>query len=397
MNFLSNRINKIKPSPTLAVTQMAASLKAAGKDVIGLSAGEPDFGAAPHIHQAIKGALDAGHTKYTAVDGIAPLKEAIQKKFARDNHLDYALNEITIACGGKHILFNAFMATLNPGDEVIIPAPYWPSYPYMVEVAEGTPVCVPCPSLKITPELLEKHITPKTKWLLLNAPSNPTGLLYSKEELAALADVVRAHPHVWVLSDDIYEHIVYDHKPFHTFAEVAPDLKERTLTMNGVSKVYAMTGLRIGYAGGPAPLIKAMAKLQSQSTSNPTSISQYGAIAALEGDQTHVADNLNKFEKRRQLIVDLINDIPGLSCALPDGAFYVYPDCSGLIGKTTPAGTPLTSDTDVATFFLEEALVAFVPGIAFGMSPYFRISFATHEDILIEACARMKQAVLKLG
>jgi len=394
--FLSTRIERIKPSATLSVTNKADALKAQGKDILTLSAGEPDFPTPTNIVQATIDALHKGHTKYTAVDGILPLKKAIQQKFLRENQITYDIDEITVSVGAKHVLYNAFMTTINPGDEVIIPAPYWGSYVDMVLVCEGNPVVVACPTLKLTPQLLEEAITPKTKWLLLNSPNNPSGATYTKTDLLALAEVLRRHAHVWVMSDDIYEHVVYGDEPFYTMAQVAPDLKDRALTINGVSKAYSMTGFRIGYAGGPKILIKAMAKLQSQSTSNPTSISQYAAIEALQGTQSFIAEFRATFQRRRDLVVGILNQAPGIHCPTPEGAFFVYAKCAELLGKTTPQGTVLKDDIGVAAYLLDSVGVAVVPGTAFGLSPYFRISFAAGDAILEDASHRIVKALKAL-
>ena len=399
MALLADRLDRIKPSPTMAVTAKAAELKAAGVDVIGLGAGEPDFDTPDHIKQAAKAALDKGETKYTPVVGTMAFREAICRKFAHENELTYTPAEIIVGTGAKQLLFNAFLATLNPGDEVIIPAPFWVSYPDMVQFAEGTPVIVACPAeqgFKLTPELLEAAITPRTKWLIMNSPSNPTGAAYSKEELLALAEVLKRHPQVHIMSDDIYEHLVYDGFTYYTLAQLAPELKERTLTVNGVSKAYSMTGWRIGYAGGPAALIKAMAKIQSQSTSNACSIAQAAAIEALDGDQAFLEEWRGIFAKRRDLVVDALNAIDGIDCPKPSGAFYVFPSCKGVLGKTTPDGTVLETDTDFAAYLLEQANVAVVMGSAFGMDGHFRISYATSEANLTEACARIAKAVSAL-
>ncbi len=395
MAKLSAAIERIKPSPTLAMTGRVAALRRAGIDVIGLSAGEPDFDTPDFVKDAAIEAIRAGKTKYTEVDGIPDLKAAIAAKFARDNGLTYAANEISVNVGGKHTLFNALVATVDKGDEVIIPAPYWVSYPDIVNFAGGTPVVLAAGAnqlYKILPEQLDAAITPRTKWVMLNSPSNPTGAAYSVTELLALAEVIRRHPHVMVLTDDMYEHVWYADTPFSTIAQVAPDLYERTLTVNGCSKAYAMTGWRIGYAGGPVWLIKAMAKLQSQSTSNPCSIAQAAAVAALNGDQSFLKDRNNAFLKRRDLVVGLLNQAPGLHCPTPEGAFYVYPDATGCIGKTTPKGKVIGNDADLIDYFLDDALVAAVPGNAFGLSPAFRVSYATSENILVTACSRIQQA-----
>ena len=399
MGFLSNTLARVKPSATLSLSQRAREMRAQGREVLALSAGEPDFDTPDSIKKAAIKAIQRGETGYTAVDGIQELKEAICAKFRRENHIDYSPSEILVGCGGKHIIYNALMATLNPGDEVLIPAPYWVSYPDMTHLAGGTPVAVPTKpqkKFKLSPEILDAAITPKTKWLILNSPSNPTGATYDKEQLKALCTVLLKHPHVWLLSDDIYEHIVYDNRVFATPVSVEHKLKERTLTMNGVSKAYAMTGWRIGYCGGPSKLIGAMRKLQGQSTSNPSSISQWAAVEALNGSQDFMAQRCAVFEERRDLIVSLLNSLPGISCDPPEGAFYVFPSCEGLLGKTTPAGTQLTSDADVCAALLEEAEVAVVPGDAFGLSPFFRISTATSSKTLKAAADRLEQFCARL-
>jgi aspartate aminotransferase len=395
MSILARRLSRIKPSPTMAITNKAAELKAAGRDIIGLGAGEPDFDTPDWIKDAARAALDKGYTKYTAVDGIPELKKAICAKFKRENRLDYAPNQVSVGVGGKHVLFNALFATLNPGDEVVIPAPYWVSYPDMVELAEGTPVIVSAgreTGFKLTPQALEAVLTPKTKWLILNSPSNPTGAAYTRAELKALAAVLLRHPHVWVMADDIYEHLVYDGFAFHTIAEVEPALYERTLTVNGVSKSYAMTGWRIGYAGGAAPLIKAMATIQSQSTSNPNSIAQYAAVEALNGPQDFLKDWVKAFQARRDLVVSMLNQAKGIECPRPEGAFYVYPSCAGVIGKATPSGAPIGTSEDFAKYLLDAEGVAVVHGSAFGLDPFFRISYATSPALLKEACQRIQRA-----
>ena len=392
MSFLSQTLARVQPSPTIAMSNKAAALKAEGRDIISLSAGEPDFDTPEHIRAAAKAAIDAGHTRYTQVDGIPELKRAICAKFARDNGLGYAPEQVSVGSGGKQVLYNALMATLNPGDEVIIPAPYWVSYPDMVKLAGGVPVIVECPSqtgYKMTAEQLEAAITPRTKWFLFNSPSNPTGAGYSRAELGALTDVLLRHPHVWVMSDDMYEHLAYGDFTFCTPAEVEPRLYDRTLTVNGVSKAYCMTGWRIGYAAGPVPLIAAMRKMQSQSTSNPCSVSQWAALAALEGPHDFIADNNRAFVRRRDLVVAALNAIPGISCPVPEGAFYVYPSIAGLIGKTTPDGVRIDTDAGFAEALLEATGVAVVFGAAFGLSPAFRISYATSDTILAEACDRI--------
>ena len=394
MSLLSQTLARVKPSPTIAITGRARELAAEGRDIISLSAGEPDFDTPAHIREAAKAAIDAGHTRYTAVDGIPELKRAICDKFARENGLDYKPSQVTVGTGGKQILYNALMATLNPGDEVIIPAPYWVSYPDMVLLAGGTPVVIEGAmqnGYRITPEQLEAAITPRTKWVILNSPSNPTGAGYGEDHLRGLADVLMRHPHVWVLSDDIYEHLVFDDFRFVTPAQVEPGLKSRTLTMNGVSKAYAMTGWRIGYGAGPEELIRAMAKLQSQSTSNPCSISQYAALAALEGPQDYINESRAVFQRRRDLVVAGLNACPGIDCPVPQGAFYVYPSIAALIGKTSAAGTVIVDDEAFATALLDETGVAVVFGAAFGLSPHFRISYATSDELLADACARIKR------
>ena len=393
MELLSTTLARVKPSPTIAVTTKAAELKSAGRDVISLGAGEPDFDTPQNIKDAGIAAITEGKTKYTAVDGIAELKQAICHKFQRDNGLAYTPAQVSVGSGGKHILYNALMATLNPGDEVVIPAPYWVSYPDMVLLAGGTPVIAPSTletRFKLTPDALEAAITPKTKWLIFNSPSNPTGAGYSAAELKALTDVLLRHPHVWVLSDDMYEHLAYDDFRFCTPAQIEPALYDRTLTVNGVSKAYAMTGWRIGYAAGPQQLVAAMRKVQSQSTSNPCTISQWAAVEALSGPQDYIASNNNLFRRRRDLVVSMLNDIDGITCPTPEGAFYVYPSIKGLIGKTTPAGSVIDNDESFATALLEDTGVAVVFGAAFGLSPNFRISYATSDQALQTACTRIQ-------
>lgn len=394
MGFIADSLSRIKPSATLAVTDKARVLKAAGRNVIGLGAGEPDFDTPGNIKLAAIHAIEAGKTKYTAVDGIPELKEAIIAKFSRENGLSYKPAQITVGTGGKQVLYNALMATINPGDEVVIPAPYWVSYPEMVALAGGEPVPVVCTAeqgFKLRPEALEKAITPKTKWLILNSPSNPTGAAYTRAELKAITDVLVRHPHVWVMTDDMYEHLVYDDFVFTTPAQVEPLLFDRTLTVNGVSKAYCMTGWRIGYAGGPVELIKAMATIQSQSTSNPSSISQWAAVEALNGPQDFIAANNKVFKERRDLVVAMLNQATGISCPRPEGAFYVYPSCAGTIGKTAPSGKKLASDEDFVTELLEAEGVAVVQGSAFGLGPAFRISYATKTSDLEEACRRIQK------
>jgi aspartate aminotransferase len=399
MAFLADRLGRIKPSATIAVTQKARELKAAGKDVIGLGAGEPDFDTPENIKDAAIRAIRGGDTKYTAVDGTPALKAAIVAKLKRENGLAYVPDQVIVGTGGKQVIYNALMATLNPGDQVIVPAPYWVSYPEMVALAEGEPVAVDCPAnngFKLMPEDLEKAITPKTKWLILNSPSNPTGGAYTAAELQALAEVLRRHPQVHVLTDDMYEHLVYDGFAFATMAEVAPDLYDRTLTMNGVSKAYCMTGWRIGYGAGPKALVKAMTTIQSQSTSNPSSVSQAAAVEALNGPQDFIARNNEHFKARRDLVVAELNKAPGLHCHRPEGAFYVYPSCAGTLGRKTPGGRVIQSDEDFVTYLLEDAGVAVVQGSAFGLAPYFRISYATSSEVLAEACRRIRAACEKL-
>ena len=393
MTFLSDTLSRVSPSPTVAVTQKAMELKAAGQDVIGLGAGEPDFDTPDNIKSAAIAAIDAGKTKYTAVDGIPELKQAICTKFERENGLTYAPSQVAVSTGGKQVLYNALMATLNPGDEVIIPAPYWVSYPDMVRLGGGTPVIVETSQedgFRLSPEALEAAITPKTKWFIFNSPSNPTGAGYGHNQLKALTDVLKRHPHVWVMTDDMYEHLAYDGFSFCTPAQVEPSLYDRTLTVNGVSKAYAMTGWRIGYAAGPEHLIAAMRKLQSQSTTNPSSISQWAAVEALNGPQDFLEERKQAFLKRRDLVVSELNAAKGITCAVPEGAFYVYPSIAGCIGKTSAGGALIDSDEAFATALLEEHGVAVVFGAAFGLSPHFRVSYATSDEALTEACARIQ-------
>ena len=394
MSFLSETLARVKPSPTIAVSTLAAELKAAGKDVIGLGAGEPDFNTPQNICDAAKAAIDAGKTKYTAPDGIPELKQAICDKLLRDNGLSYTPKQVSVGTGGKQILYNALMATLNPGDEVVIPAPYWVSYPDMVLLAGGEPVIATARAenaYKLTAEELEAAITPKTKWFIFNSPSNPTGAGYNAEELKALTDVLMRHPHVWVMTDDMYEHLVYDGFEFVTPAQVEPGLYDRTLTCNGVSKAYAMTGWRIGYAAGPESLIGAMRKIQSQSTSNPCSISQWAAVEALNGTQDYIETNNAVFKRRRDMVVEMLNAAEGITCPTPEGAFYVYPSIAGCMGKTTPGGKVIETDEDFATALLEEKGVAVVFGGAFGLSPNFRVSYATSDENLEKACTRIQE------
>jgi len=394
MGFISDALNRIQPSATIAISNKAMAMKAEGKDVIGLAAGEPDFDTPDNIkHAAIAAILD-GKTKYTAVDGIPELKKAICAKFRRENGLDYKPSQVSVGSGGKQVLFNALLATVNPGDEVIIPAPYWVSYPDIVMLAGGKPVAVACTlehGFKLQAADLEKAITPKTKWLILNSPSNPSGAAYSRDELKAITDVLMKHPDVWLLTDDMYEHLVYDDFQFTTAVQAEPGLYDRTLTMNGVSKAYCMTGWRIGYGAGPETLIKAMAKLQSQSTSNPSSISQWAAVEALNGPQAFIPDNNKVFKERRDLVVAMLNQAAGISCPTPEGAFYVYPSCAGAIGKTGPSGTVIKTDEDFVTELLAAEGVAAVHGAAFGLSPFFRISYATATEVLEDACTRIQR------
>ena len=400
MGLVARTLERVKPSPTMAITNKARELKAAGFDVIGLGAGEPDFDTPDNIKEAAIEAIKAGHTKYTAVDGIPELKRAISEKFQRENGLAYKPSEITVGAGGKQVLYNALLATLDPGDEAIIPSPYWVSYPDIVLLAGAEPVIVETKvedGFKLKPEALAKAITPRTKWFIFNSPSNPTGAAYTREEIKALTDVLLKHDRVWVLSDDIYEHLVYDGFKFTTPAQVEPRLKERTLTLNGVSKAYSMTGWRIGYGGGPEPLIKAIATLQSQSTSNPSSISQWAAVEALQGPQGFLKDWVKSFQERRDLVVSMLNQAKGIDCPKPEGAFYVYPACAGAIGKSTREGKKIGNDEDFATLLLEEEGVAVVHGAAFGGSPFFRISYATGIEALEEACRRIQRFCANLS
>ena len=393
MTFLSATLDRVKPSPTVALTGKVAALKAEGRDIIGLGAGEPDFDTPQNIKDAAVAAIAAGKTKYTAVDGIAELKAAIVAKFKRDNGLDYTPAQVTVASGGKQILYNALMATLNEGDEVVIPAPYWVSYPDMVLLAGGTPVIAEASlqtGFKLTADQLESCITDKTKWLIFNSPSNPTGAGYTRDELKQITDVLMRHPHVWVMTDDMYEHLVYGDFEFCTPAEVEPRLYDRTLTVNGVSKAYSMTGWRIGYAAGPEEVIKAMRKVQSQSTSNPCSISQWAAVEALNGTQDYIGPNNEIFKRRRDMVVDMLNAAEGIRCPVPDGAFYVYPSIAGCIGKTSAGGTVISDDEAFCSALLEETGVAVVFGAAFGVSPNFRVSYATSDEALKEACTRIQ-------
>jgi aspartate aminotransferase len=395
MALLKDSLSRIKPSATMAVTDKARALKAAGRDVIGLGAGEPDFDTPDNIKQAAIKAIQAGKaSKYTAVEGLAELKTAVVNKFKRENNLDYKANQIIISTGGKQVLYNALMVTLNPGDEVIIPAPYWVSYPDMVLLAGGEPVFVPTrmeDGFKMKPEALERAITPRTKWIIFNSPSNPTGAAYTKAELKSVTDVLVRHPHVWVMTDDMYEHLVYDDFEFSTPAEVEPRLYDRTLTVNGVSKAYCMTGWRIGYAGGDASLIKAMSMLQSQSTSNPVAVSQWASVEALNGPQDFIPKHNAIFKERRDLCVSMLNQANGLKCPKPEGAFYVYPSCAGAMGKIAPSGKKLETDEDFVTELLEAEGVAVVQGTPFGVGPAFRISYATKTEDLEEACRRIQR------
>jgi len=394
MAFLADALSRVKPSATIAVSQKARELKAKGRDIISLGAGEPDFDTPDNIKKAAIDAINRGETKYTAVAGIIELREAIARKFKRENNLDYTANQVIVGTGGKQILFNAFMATLNPGDEVVVPAPYWVSYPEMVALCGGTPVFVSTTienKFKLQAADLEKAITPKTKWLIFNSPSNPSGAAYSREELKALTDVLVKHPHVWILTDDMYEHLTFDGFKFTTPAEVEPKLYDRTLTMNGVSKAYAMTGWRIGYAAGPLQLIKAMDMIQGQQTSGTNSVAQWAALEALEGPQDFIEQNKKVFQGRRDLVVSMLNQAKGLKCPTPEGAFYVYPSCEGLIGKTAPSGKVIETDEDFVSELLESEGVAVVHGSAFGLGPNFRISYATSETLLEEACRRIQR------
>src|SRR6187455_302994 len=395
MSFLAESLQRIKPSATIAVTDKARALKAAGRDVIGLGAGEPDFDTPDNIKKAAIKAIESGRaSKYTAVEGLAELKQAVVDKFKRENNLDYKTNQIIVSTGGKQVLYNALMVTLNPGDEVIIPAPYWVSYPDMVLLAGGEPVIVPTTmesGFKMKPEDLEKAITPKTEWIIFNSPSNPTGAAYTKAELKAVTDVLVKHPHVWIMTDDMYEHLVYDDFKFYSVAEVEPRLYERTLTVNGVSKAYCMTGWRIGYAGGDASLIKAMSTIQSQSTSNPSSIAQWASVEALNGPQDFIPVHNKVFKERRDLVVSMLNQAKGINCPRPEGAFYVYPSCAGTIGKTSPSGKVIANDEDFVTELLESEGVAVVQGSAFGLGPAFRISYATKTSDLEDACKRIQR------
>ena len=399
MGLISDRLARLAPSPTVAITDMAMNMRRAGRDIIGLGAGEPDFDTPQHIKDAAIAAMRAGKTKYTQVDGIPELKEAICRKFARENNIQSTPDMISVGTGGKQVLFNALMASLNPGDEVVIPVPYWVSFAGIVQLAEAVPVFLrpASPTLKFTPDELVACITAKTKWLILNSPSNPGGIGYTAADLTAIAAVLRQHPQVYVICDDIYEHLTYGDFTFATLVGVAPELQSRVVTLNGVSKSYCMTGWRIGYCTAPPELVKAMAKVQSQSTSSPNSMAQWAAIAALDGPIDFIAENCRAFAARRQLVCDALNAMPGVSCAAPDGAFYVYPSISGLIGKKQPDGQVIETDADFVRYLLEAGEVAVVPGIAFGLSPYFRISYAASDEVLTEAMARISRVVDRLS
>ena len=395
MSLIAARLNRIKPSPSSMAGQRARELRAAGHNIISLTTGEPDFDTPAHVCEAVIGAMAASKTKYTDTAGTQELKASIIKKFKVDNGLDYLASEIIVGTGGKQIIFNALMCTVDVGDEVIVPTPYWVSYPDIVLLAGGTPVMVPClpeNGFKLSPEDLERAITPHTRWLVLNAPNNPSGATYTSAELRGLADVLLRHPNVWVMTDDIYEHILYDGRKFSTIAQIEPALKERTLTINGVSKAYAMTGWRIGYGGAPAVLVKAMTKLQSQSTSNASSIGQAAAVSALEGPQDFISERSHIFQERRNMVVGELNAISGLSCHLPEGAFYAFPSCAGIIGKKTPKGKTLNTDEEFVLYLLEEQNLAVIQGDAYGVSPFFRISFATSMSELKEGCRRLRLA-----
>ena len=399
MTFIADRLKRIKPSMTVGINIKANALRAEGKDALVLAAGEPDFDTPLNIRKAASEAMDSGQTRYVPGKGTPALQKAIQSKFLNDNNLQYDLDEIIVGVGGKHIIYNAMMATINPNDEVIIPAPFWVSYPDIVLLAEGKPVIVQCPesqNFKITADQLEKNITDKTKWLMLNSPSNPTGSLYSKHELKQLAEVLLEYPNVLVMSDDIYEKVIYDNLEFATIASVEPKLKDRCLTLNGVSKAYCMTGWRLGYCGASKEIIAAMNKIQSQSTTSTSSISMAAAVEALNGPQEFITNHNKAFVRRRDLVVNLLNSIDGLSCLTPQGAFYVYPSCEGVLGKETPDGKEIFNDEDFMTYLLESEGIAGVHGAAFGLSPYFRLSYATSDEILKDACARIKRACEKL-
>lgn len=399
MSFIADRLNRIKPSPSSMATQRARALKAEGHDVVGLTSGEPDFDTPPNVIEAVVRAMAASKTKYTDIGGTPELKAAIRQKFARENGLVYDQSEVIASTGGKQLIFNTLMSTVQAGVEVIVPAPYYVSYPDIVLLAGGKPVPVICPpdkGFKLQPHDLERAITPATKWLILNAPNNPSGAVYTRNELRALADVLLRHPHVWIMSDDIYEHVLYDNRVFYTIAQVEPELKSRTITINGVSKAYAMTGWRIGYAGAPSELIKAITKLQSQSTSNPSSIGQAAALEALTGPQDFIPERKAIFQNRRDKIVALLNEIPGITCHLPEGAFYVFPSCAGVLGKKTPQGSIINTDEDFVMYLLDSEKLAAVHGSAYGSTPFFRFSFATKMEVLEEGCARLARACAKL-
>jgi aspartate aminotransferase len=400
MSFFADRLSAVKPSPTIAVTQKARDLQAQGKDVIGLGAGEPDFDTPAHIIEAAKKALDAGMTRYTAINGIPELQDAIIAKFKRDNDLDYTRDQIHVSCGGKPVIFNAFMATINPGDEVIVPAPYWVSYadiPLLFGASVKVVKCGEDNNFKLTPEQLEEAITPKTKWLIFNSPSNPTGGAYTRDEIKALTDVLLKHPNVWIFADDIYEKLVYDGFEFTTIAQVEPRLYDRTVTMNGMSKAYCMTGWRVGYCGAPKELVKAMSMIQSQGITHTAAVSQAASVAALNGPQDFIEKNNAIFKERRDLVVSMLNQANGITCATPEGAFYVYPSCAGTIGKKTPSGQVIQNDEDFVTYILETEGVAVVHGAAFGLEPHFRISYATATDLLEDACQRIQRACANLS
>ena len=400
MAIVAQRLSVIRPSPTVALNTKAMEMKAAGHDVIALAAGEPDFDTPENVADAGVAAIRSGDTKYTAPDGRPELKAAVARKLKRENGLDYEPAQVTVGNGGKHVLYNAFVASLDPGDEVVVPAPYWTSYPDMVLLCGGTPVVVECRAdagFKMTAAQLEAAITPRTKWVLLNSPSNPSGAAYTREDMKALTDVLLAHEHVWVMTDDMYEHIVYDGFEFVTPAQVEPKLMDRTLTVNGVSKAYAMTGWRIGYAAGPLELIKAMGMVQSQSTTNPSSISQTAAVNALDGPQDFIPERAAAFQKRRDLVVSMLNQSPGITCNRPEGAFYVYPSCEGCIGKRTPDGKEIGSDDEFCAYLIDAEGGVTVPGSAFGLSPHFRISYATDDATLEEACRRIQRAAAALS
>ena len=399
MSFIASRLKRIKPSMTVGINVKANALRAEGKDVLVLAAGEPDFDTPANIRKAAFDAIESGQTRYVPGKGTTALQKAIQSKFIKDNNIEYSLDEIIVGVGGKHIIYNAMMATLNPNDEVIIPAPFWVSYPDIVLLAEGKPIIVECPetqNFKITANQLEKSITEKTKWLMLNSPSNPTGAVYSKSELKELAEVLLKYPHVLIMSDDIYEKIIYDNLEFGTLASIEPRLKERCLTLNGVSKAYCMTGWRLGYCGASKEIIAAMNKMQSQSNTSTSSISMAAAVEALEGSQEFIQEHNEAFVRRRDMVVSLLNQIEGINCLTPEGAFYVYPSCEGVIGKQTPDGNKIATDEDFMNYLLESEGIAGVHGAAFGLSPYFRLSYATSDEILKDACSRIKRACEKL-